>query len=584
MKSAEKSSFLSAPWIGAALLCVAFISSCGQDESESSGGAAKGSGENYNVVLISLDSVRQDRLGVYGHTPQYAPNVQVTPVIDQLGAEGVVFDQCWSTSSWTLPSHMSALTGLSDAGHGVVHDYIKLDPKRQTMAEHFKANGYQTAGFYSGPYLDPKYGFGKGFDFYASGMMSDDDIAREMQKYSDAKAARGEDPVLTQMEIVNLRDRLSHEDITSPRINELGLDFLDMAEDQPFFLFLHYFDAHYDHIPEKMETGLGKKFDPNYAGNFSPDRWYFNEQVRVALGQGRYRRVINERDLGHIKAMYDAEIHWIDRHVGQVVNRLKQLGLYENTIIAIMADHGDEFFEHANIGHRTTLWTEVCKVPFVLRVPGNSTPAKRVSNNMRLYDLAPSLVDYAGLPPMAEAQGVSVREMVDDDNAAPRNMVSSLTMTGPAGQGQWIAQTTELWRDPRFSIQRVMRTQPFADGSTQLPGFSQAKAFPKYGGGYTHYMFFDRSTDPGELKPLPLTHPEFAGALERYIAESRKLTASQQALPASHPSERWPQAMTEEEILTLEALGYTEAAERGSSTNYRPPPFAPYPAPLKSGY
>jgi arylsulfatase A-like enzyme len=571
------------------LLCALAVASCGQnadDKGDLQNGAGKsGSGERYNVVLISLDSVRQDRLGAYGHVPQYAPSVEVTPNMDQLAGEGVVFDQAWSTSSWTLPSHMSAMTGLTDGAHGVVHDYIKVDPKRTTLAEQFKANGYQTAGFYSGPYLDPKYGFGKGFDFYASGMMSESDVAREMQKFSEAKAARGEDPVISEMERMSIRDQLSHEDITSPRINEHGLDFLDMASEEPFFLFLHYFDAHYDHNPEKMEAGLGKKFDPSYSGNFSPDRWYFNPAVRVLNPQTRqYDRVINERDLGHIMAWYDAEIHWVDRHIGQVVKRLKDLGIYENTIIAIMADHGDEFFEHNNIGHRTTLWTEVCKVPMILRVPGNAAPGKRVKNVMRLYDLAPSLVDLAGLPAMPDVQGQSVRELMERDNAAPRGMVSNLSQIGQAGPGRWRAQATETWRDQRFTIQRRLAAQPFADGSTQLPGFRQGAAFPKHGGGQTHYMFFDRQTDPMERKALPLTHPEFAGALDRYVVEYRRLQQIQNALMQSHPSERWPPAMSAAEIQTLNALGYTEAADMGSAVSFRLPAFGTFPAPLKSGY
>lgn len=575
-----------------ALLGAIVLASCGQSSDDEVSGtnggnraAAGGSGERYNVVLISLDSVRQDRLGIYGHVPQYAPDVEITPNIDQLAAEGVVFDECWATSSWTLPSHMAAMTGLSDGAHGVVHDYIKLDPKRDTLAAQFKANGYQTGGFFSGPYLDPKYGFGKGFDYYASGMMSEEDIAREMQKMSDEKAALGQDPKLTEAEIQMLRDRLSHEDITSPRINELGMDFLDMVDEDPFFLFLHYFDAHYDHIPEKMEPGLGHKFDPNYSGNFSPDRWYFNPAVRELNPQGtRYERRISERDLGHIMAWYDAEIHWVDRHVGRVIKQLKKMGVYENTIIAIMSDHGDEFFEHGNIGHRTTLWTEVCKIPLVLRIPGNAAPGKRINNVMRLYDLAPSLVDLAGLPAMTSVQGESVRELISNDNSAQRGVVSQLSRLMSGGRNMWRVQTTELWRDQRFTIQRGLSTNPFAEGSTHAPVFKQGPAFPKHGGGKTHYVFFDRLSDPGERKPLPLTHPEFAPALDRYVAEARRLQQIQLGLMTSHPSERWPQALSEEEIQTLKQLGYTDAAEMGSSARLRPPPFAPYPIPLKSGY
>ena len=102
--------------------------------------------EQLNVVLISLDSVRRDHLGIYGRRPRYAPDVAISPNIDSLAHQGVVFDDAFTTSSWTLPAHMALMTGRSDIAHGVQTDRFHLDPQHQTLAQAFSAQGYSTAG------------------------------------------------------------------------------------------------------------------------------------------------------------------------------------------------------------------------------------------------------------------------------------------------------------------------------------------------------------------------------------------------------------------------------------------------------
>ena len=122
------------------------LTSCGNRTNESSP----------NIVLISIDSVRADHLGPYGHKPTYSPEISFTPSIDLLAQQGVTFDQSWSTTSWTLPAHMSLMTGLTDISHGVIEDSFRKDPQHTTLAQFFSAQGYATGGFFSGPYLDSK--------------------------------------------------------------------------------------------------------------------------------------------------------------------------------------------------------------------------------------------------------------------------------------------------------------------------------------------------------------------------------------------------------------------------------------------
>src|SRR5436190_2588055 len=122
--------------------------------------------DRYNVLLVSLDSVRQDFVGCYGHRPRRAPDVPVTPEIDRLAALGVRMADAYASSSWTLPSHVSLLTGEPEVVHGVDTDQQSLDASVPTLAELLKRHGYRTAGVFSGPYLEPHWGFGRGFDRY----------------------------------------------------------------------------------------------------------------------------------------------------------------------------------------------------------------------------------------------------------------------------------------------------------------------------------------------------------------------------------------------------------------------------------
>lgn len=535
-----------------------------------------------NVVLISMDSVRQDRLGIYGHRPEFAPEVAVTPNVDSLAMQGVVFDEAWATTSWTLPSHMTMMTGLADTSHGVVHDYARMDPLRTTLAESFEAAGYATAGFFSGPYLDAKYGFGEGFQYYQSGMMPNEEreqwISQRIDELNEQRKANGQAPGDPRQDFVTMSDRLSHEDITSPRINELGLNFLESHSEEPFFLFLHYFDAHYDHIPEKMEPGLGAKFDPSYTGNFSPDRWYFNHAVRTYGPNNRPQRQIGQRDLAHIMAWYDAEIHWVDRHVGEVMAKLEALGLAENTIIAVVSDHGDEFFEHGNIGHRSTLFPEVLRVPWVMKVPGEDRAGARIPGVVRLYDLAPTLADYAFGGEIPGAEGSSVRPLVDGAaSALPREALGHLVIIGPAGPNQFRAQTQEVWRDGRYTLHRMLATpQPATNGSETPMQFKQ-QGFP----GGVPYFFFDRTNDPFEQKPLTAEHPGFQDAVERFRLA---VTSSQQhraSMAESPLRDRQPPAMTEADLQNLINLGYAEEGTPLPQAQLRMPGFDPFPLPAQ---
>jgi len=535
-----------------------FGAACGGGSSAPAGGPdSNWDGQRRNVLLISIDSLRRDHVGTYGHKPRYAPDIAVSPNLDTLGTEGVVFEDAWSTSSWTLPSHMALMTGLSDLRHGVETDKFQLDPLRATLAQRFQESGWRTAGYFSGPFLDSRYGFNRGFDDYQSGMLSQEDFVARIAVENNKRAAAGLQP-MDELLIKNLRDRISHWDITSPRINELGAAFLAEQKsdaEQPFFLFLHYFDAHYDHIPYAAEKGLDVLFDPGYQGPFDGANWYFDD--RVMEFEKPYKRLIGDRDLEHVKALYDAEIHWVDRHIGAIIKQLKDQGLYDNTIIMVVADHGDEFFDHGSIGHRSTLFQEQCRIPMILRVPGLTPEGRRVAALTRIYDSAPTLLDYAGANSLEEAEGSSMRELVDGQGG--QRSAFQRIFSGGHRKARGL-NIREGWRNADFTVLRQFRANPESQKAEILetvPLIVRSLNTP--------FLVFDRRNDPLELQPLSTQDPRFQQAIDAYCRDFRVAAIANRKLPKSPRSLLVAAEHSAEEQAALNELGYTGTSQADGS-------------------
>jgi len=514
-----------------------------------------------NVVLISIDSLRRDRLGLHGHRPQFAPDARVSPNLDALAEEGVVFDSAWTTTSWTLPSHMALFTGLSDQVHGVETDRFRLDPLRGTLAEAFQRAGYATAGVYSGPYVGAKYGFDRGFESYRSEVLPTDRMRELVQIRVEARRARGQPEPDAQL-LDKMQHQVSHLDVSSPRVTESALEFLDEHESaEPFFLFLHYFDVHHDYVPPPE---LARTFDPDYQGAMDGIDWFVRDDV---YDRATRKRTIDDRDLAHVMALYDAEIAWVDAHIGRVIEALKAKGSWENTIVAVVSDHGEEFFEHGYITHRTTLHTELCAIPMVVRLPGGEARGRRVAELVRIYDLAPTLLDYAGVAGLPEAEGRSMRPMIEGRADVPRTAMSRI-IDFPGGGA---ANLQGSWRDQRYTATRwflVAGEDP--SGQFLLPRMAGDAATKR-----PAFFIFDRESDPGELRPIPLTDPRAVDVIARSRPDFLASEAHARALSWSAPSARLAAEETDEELAILRGLGYAGEDEKPA----RILPVGPFPAP-----
>jgi arylsulfatase A-like enzyme len=372
-----------------------------------------------SIVLVSIDSLRADRLGCYG------AERDTSPAIDALAAEGARFENAIAPTSWTLPSHVTLLTGLPVPSHRVDAPERRIDPARQMLAEHLADRGYHTAGFVSAPFLERIYGFDRGFERY--------------ENFQNLRAA-----VFPPSRDVHDQ---SHQDETAREVVDAALAWLDErpVDGAPWFLFVHLWDVHYDFIPPAPYDTL---FDPDYAGDLDPRRFEHNPTIRADMPA---------RDLEHLRALYDGEIRWLDSQLGRLLDALRAREPGERIIVSLVADHGDEFFEHGQKGHYRDLYEESVRVPWIVRDPTEIRPGTVVPGVAGLDDVAPTLLALAGLPALPEATGQSLADHLRDGSAALQSKLLTVrqiaALRGPGwkvryDRGTGLAVYYDLERDP----------------------------------------------------------------------------------------------------------------------------------------
>jgi arylsulfatase A-like enzyme len=421
-----------------------------------------------SILLVSIDSLRADHLGAYGYERE------TSPVFDRLAAEGVLFENASAASSWTLPSHITLLTGLAPEGHGVFETSRRLGLDAVTLPEVLKGAGYSTAGFVSGPYLESRYGYTQGFDVY-------DDFTL----VADSNVA-------------------SHRGITSPALTARVLDWLtgwdEGGREQPFFLFVHMWDVHYDFNPPAPYDTM---FDPDYEGEITGDDFEVGGAVHVGMAA---------RDLAHVIALYDGEIRFTDEHLGRIVERLRELGTLDETIVVVTSDHGEEFFEHREKGHRNNLYEETIRVPLTIRYPERISAGAHIERPVQGMDVAPTILGLAGI---ARPEGFGQRGVALLEEGAPER---------PAFSHLGGAFEAVRTRDHKL----IRRLDGSGSGSEE---------------------FYDLREDPGETTNRLASQPEAAEALRKELRRWREESGS----GFSGATE-----IDAEHLERLRALGYVE--------------------------
>jgi arylsulfatase A-like enzyme len=370
------------------------------------------SGERPNVILISLDTVRADRLGIYGYA------LPTTPEIDRFFSESAIrFDAVFAPQPFTLTSHLTMLTSLHPAVHGVDSDR-SLPPGVRTLADVLASDGYVTVGsVFDVAWMHERYGFGRGFHIY-------------------------------QRLLGDIRSR-------APSVDAL----LDDLEDERFFLFLHHYDAHSDwggFLPYDSDPQDRAAFSGWYHGNFAGCDAGGRCATDLLSFMNRERRTLPEEDRRYVSSLYDAGLRTLDRGLGDFFRRLGARGLLDRTIVVLTADHGEEFQEHGQLLHEQA-YDESMHVPLLIRVPGAG--GLRVSSRLvSLEDIAPTILDFCGSAPPPEMQGRSLRPLVTGGTDTPeRSKLLMMDKNGDMGlrTATWKILTTksgtqlyDLVRDP----------------------------------------------------------------------------------------------------------------------------------------
>jgi arylsulfatase len=433
-----------------------------------------------NVLLITLDSVRSDYLSCYGHAPNRAASVPTSPHIDALAAEGVLLEDYYSNTSWTLPAHMAIMSGQPDLIHSVDDPLFALHDSRPTIAAVLQRAGYFTAGFFSAPFVHPRYGFARGFDRYTAcygpAAMAAHEALEERLRAIDEVVRQGRyqeaDTMRAATRDLELRlDGLAHQDRSAALITDRAIAAIDeaVASGRRWFVFAHYFDPHYDYDPPDE---YGKRFDPDWTGDLDGRRYFSNPRIGTRRDDpdlSQRVRVCTDRELDHIKALYEGEIAWTDAQVGRLLDHLRGKGLLDRTLVIVTADHGEEFFEHGGIGHRSSLFEEQVRVPLVMRLAGRLPAGKRVRGLASHVDLFATVLDALRLPPLALPWSRSVLPLVDGaESGAGRRVLGRLVQYhafAPIG-GPNIARNTivEFLREGSIKVFRARRwLEPMPD-------------------------------------------------------------------------------------------------------------------------
>ena len=305
-------------------------------------------GKAFNVVLITIDTLRADHLSCYGYDRNTSPN------IDSIAEKGSIFKNVLAPSSWTAPAVVSLLTSVYPINHGVNHGigYRKnetlhiqevFSSELVTLAEILKEHGYTTFGAVSNLHLSEQFGFARGFDYF---------------KCLSFRAAP-----LVNKTVYSWENKIKHSD--------------------KFFLWVHYFDPHhYFHARTPwIEDYTSRELTDQL--NLSKKTWAELSNLIPAFKE-------YPQALSNLVALYDSEINFVDSHIGELIQKFE---LNKDTLLIITSDHGEEFLEHNELGHGKNLYRETTDIPLIIKLPESSTRSI-VKEHVSLVDVMPTIFRF----------------------------------------------------------------------------------------------------------------------------------------------------------------------------------------------
>lgn len=447
-----------------------------------------------NVILISVDTLRADRLGCYGYPEG------TSPALDRLAADGVRFAQAISHSPWTTPSHMSLMTSLHPTTHTVTQGwkefrrfskgkggYRVLPERVTTLAQVLHGHGFRTLAITGGGTVGAALGFDRGFDDYRSG-------ARKL----------------------------------SPEVWSRLQSLLDDDDQRSFFLFFHTFEVHAPYLHVDDAAPLLTAAEEAELRHFIA--------THPEMTEGQLKRYLSDRGLLRVditSRLYDGGIRYTDWFLGRFFDALEERGLWERTLIVVTSDHGEEFADHRadkfyNV-HCHTLYDELLHVPLILRAPGRFSDGRVVRQQVRLIDVAPTILDLLKIPVPDQMQGISLVPVMEGRaDTGPLPAYSEALCIGP----EWKSLRTEHYK---YMVGFGKVTERMG-----IPGVPQGE------------RLFDLGRDPGEHENLASSDAGRATQLRRQLFKHLRREARRNL------GERRTLQLDPELESELRALGYVD--------------------------
>ena len=425
-------------------------------------------GTHRNVLLILTDSERADFLTCYG------AKWGASPTSDRVAAGGVLFENHVAQSTWTLPSIANIFTGLYPSSHGAVAQGYRVSSTAPFLVEVFRNAGYRTAAFAETPYFVPRSGFGRGFDhFWASPC-----VLSWAFDYTFLYRLRGR----IRVPAIELTKKGTNPNPATPEevefdsrvVTDAALSWLRDLDDAPFFAYVHYWGAHAPYGPREFLLDR----DP-------PSKRIMDNPVPAggAFPVGKPGIRISDEATEDLKVLYAANIRYTEQQIARILDWLEETGKLSETLVVLTSDHGEEFYEHNAWEHGSSAFQEQAHVPLIIHAPGLIPPGKRITKLTRHIDVMPTLLDLVGLECPKEAQGQSLRGLLEDRATETKPAYVEVCPISPDE-----ADIFALFGDP-YKIVHVSL------------------------GERSDVLLYDLESDPGETHNIAAVHPELRDSL-----------------------------------------------------------------------
>jgi arylsulfatase A-like enzyme len=389
-----------------------------------------------NILVVLIDTLRADHLGCYGY------DRPTSPAIDAFAREGVQFLRAYSQSTWTKPATASVLTGRFPRQHQAFLEKAKLPESELLLAEALSAAGYRTGVFSGNPWITHEWGFAQGVDHFVS--VYDERFARvtlfmmslkRLSRLVDHKArVYNRVKMLVQGELsTTARD---------PVVSDAFLEWVQGLDGARFYAHLHLMSPHHPYDP------------PPPYDRFVPDRTrkpvtYYPKKGIFFFEEGA---VLSDADRADMLARYDGDVLFADHVFGGLLARLRALGRLDDTVVVLLSDHGEEFFDHRNWGHGQSVYEELTHVPLLMRFPAALPAGRRVDTPVMTVDVMPTLLALAGAPALDGLAGRNLLPVIAGAAPPPREAYSELLYR--YGEARALVDGTDKVIDTRKDAER----------------------------------------------------------------------------------------------------------------------------------